>query len=365
MSLALFDEKGLEVFSSAHKAIAEMRDKFMGLKINGLDDKEGYKAVHEARMTVKGKRVEMKKKHEELKRPALDYGKKVDEAHRALLVLIDPIESHLGSEEEAFDKAKEELKRKEAEEKAKITQARVELLIQAGMVPDIAQVGQMDDKTFKFVLDGALASQEAKRVQEGIAAKEKAAAEAARKAEDDRARAAEEAKAEAYWIARIAREAEEQAKIEEALKAEEARLADERAALEKQKQEAFAAQQEAAKELARQQEEADRAAKENEVLWKQQQQDLLRQQTELEAKLKAEADRILAEEQAKAEEERKARALELRPEREKLLGIADTIRLVSVQAVKSKEAVKAAARIKEELERVARAIEAIVMEEMV
>ena len=59
-------------------AISEMESLYMGLTISNLGDKKEFKAVHDARMVVKGKRVEVEKKRKELKADALAWGKKVD-----------------------------------------------------------------------------------------------------------------------------------------------------------------------------------------------------------------------------------------------------------------------------------------------
>ena len=65
-------ETGIVKFVPTDTAIAELRDRYMALKINGIEDREGFKAVHEARMVVKTKRVDVEKKRKELKADAME-----------------------------------------------------------------------------------------------------------------------------------------------------------------------------------------------------------------------------------------------------------------------------------------------------
>ena len=55
----------LAQFRRQDVAILEMAEQYMGLTINGLDDKEGFATVHEARMTVRNTRVTIEKKRKE------------------------------------------------------------------------------------------------------------------------------------------------------------------------------------------------------------------------------------------------------------------------------------------------------------
>jgi hypothetical protein len=113
--------------------IAELSKKYLPLKINGINDKAGLDQVHAARMDVRKRRVAIEARRKELKADALAFGKKLDQAATHLTGLLEPIESHLESEENAV---KEELKRIEAEEEAKkaaLVQARFDRLESLGM----------------------------------------------------------------------------------------------------------------------------------------------------------------------------------------------------------------------------------------
>jgi len=75
-------------FNLPDTAIALMATAYLPLTIADVNDTEGFKAVHEARMVVKSKRVDVEKVRKELKADALEYGRKVDaEAKRIGLIV--------------------------------------------------------------------------------------------------------------------------------------------------------------------------------------------------------------------------------------------------------------------------------------
>lgn len=111
-------------FNAPDFAIATMANKFMPLEIRDANDVEGYKEVHEARMVVKNKRVEVEKVRKALKADALEYGRMVDAEAKRITALLEPIELHLQRQEDYYNAEKERIKnaarlKAEAEAKAK------------------------------------------------------------------------------------------------------------------------------------------------------------------------------------------------------------------------------------------------------
>lgn len=111
-------------FNTPDFAIATMANKFMPLEIRDFNDVEGFKEVHEARMVVKNKRVEVEKVRKALKADALEYGRMVDAEAKRITALLEPIELHLQRLEDAYNAEKERIKnaarlKAEAEAKAK------------------------------------------------------------------------------------------------------------------------------------------------------------------------------------------------------------------------------------------------------
>ena len=54
-------DRALQQYGVQDSAIAEMRDKYMPLKVDGIEDRKGLLIVREARMQVKGVRVAVEK----------------------------------------------------------------------------------------------------------------------------------------------------------------------------------------------------------------------------------------------------------------------------------------------------------------
>lgn len=155
-------------YSITEAALAEMKSMYMGLKVLSLDDEKGFKAVHSARMIVKGKRIEVEKRRKELKADALEYGKKVDSEAKKIFALLEPIEDHLTNEEEKVTKEKDRIRaEQEANEKAKI-ERRVNALFQYGIILSFADVQAMTDEEFqkKLALTASIYETEQTRIAE-------------------------------------------------------------------------------------------------------------------------------------------------------------------------------------------------------
>jgi len=215
----------LIAYAVTDTAIATLAERFLPLKIKGVEDKEGFAAVHEARMTVRNYRVDVEKKRKELKADALEYGKKVDAEAKRITALLAPIEGHLEVEENAYNEAREAIKnaarlKAEAEAKAKAEAEAAELKAkqeaEAARLKAEAEKLAAERKTMEAErrkLEEAQA--EIRRRDEALAAERQRLAniEAARQREIERQRIAKEAaeKARIETEARLKREAEEAA----------------------------------------------------------------------------------------------------------------------------------------------------------
>ena len=172
-------ETNLVEYNITDAAIAEMESIYLCLKITDIEDKEQFDAVHSARMTVKGKRVEVEKRRKELKADALAYGKLVDTEAKRITGKLEPIESHLDAEEK---KVTDEEKRIKAEadrkEKEKIDK-RIAEFAEFNVHLPFFDVAAMTDGYFDSRLIIARADFEAEQ-------KRLAGEAAARKAESER-----------------------------------------------------------------------------------------------------------------------------------------------------------------------------------
>ena len=245
-------EKELQKFDMPTTVIEKMAEQYLPLKIKDLADKEGYKAVREARLTVKEKRVFVEKRRKELKEDSLRFGKAVDAEARRITALLEPIESHLEAQEGWWDTEKERLKQEAIKQEQEKLQARVDALRQYNCSIPVAALQVMDDTDFDWTLESVKAEYEIAEKARIAAEKEKQEAErlelerlAAIKAEQEaeRLRLEEIARVQAEKEAAIKAEQEAerlrleeiarvQAEKEAAIKAEQDRLAAEKKAIE-------------------------------------------------------------------------------------------------------------------------------------
>jgi hypothetical protein len=274
-------------------AISDMRTRYMALTVKDLDDRKGLMEVHEARMVVKGKRIEVEKKRKELKADALAWGQKVDSEARRITKLLEPIETHLTTEEEKITKEKERIKAEEERKRQETAQDRVNQMASFGKVIPFTEALSISDGEFFAKITIAKSEYEAE--QDRLAAEKKAREEEAAKLAAERAE-----------LERI--RAEETAKRKE----EEARLAAERAKIEIERK--------AVEDARREQErlvELERAKKEAaEIAVKE-----AAEKTDREAKAKAEAERLAKEEADRQEA--------IRPDKEKLVAYAQALLAVT------------------------------------
>jgi hypothetical protein len=225
-------------------AIAELSKKYLSLKINGLNDEKGFKDVHAARMDVRNRRIAVEKKRKELKEDALKFGKAVDAEAKRITGLLAPIEEHLEAEESAVENEKKRIKEEQERKEQERIQARFNRLFEYGC--------RFDGKDFSihgFVIPQSLAKSANDEQYADICAEieKRIEAENARIAEEERlrkeeeerlAKVREEQEAEARRLAEIARKQKEEEERIRAEQEESARkLQEEREALEREKRE--------------------------------------------------------------------------------------------------------------------------------
>lgn len=291
----------LAEFRKQDAAIAKLAQQYMPLTIKGLEDREGFNAVHEARMIVKNTRVSVEKKRVELKADALAYGRAVDSEAKRLTELLEPIESHLKAEEDAVVQERERIRRAAEERRRAMIQDRVDKLAACGVVADVGKVSELTPEQWEAAYADSLK----------IKADREAAAEALRKAD---AEAAEKRRQEE---AALAAERAELAKIKAQQDAEAARIAAERRKLE---------EEQAAKRRAEELEQARKEAAERARIETEQR--LAREAAEAKAAEEARIAREKAE--ADAAEAARIKAEQERPQRQKLLAVAAKVSAIEV-----------------------------------
>lgn len=322
------------------KVIADLKAAFLPLKIESVEDKAGYKAVKDARIKTKSVRVLASKICKKGREEAIAEQRGWVAKEKEITAQISEVEEHLEQQEKWFDAEKLRIKQEEEARIAAIKaeqerqeqeriQVRAEHLLVYGITGDYDTLKNSSDEEFEQVVLQAKERYEAEQAR-------LAAIEEARKAEQEaeRKRLAEEARIQEERAAairaeqekerqRLAEIAKQQEKEAAAIKAEQQRIEAERREMARQAQlieeERLAAQRKA--EL----EQAKKEAAERAILEAQEQQ-------RREAAAKIEQERL-----AKIEAER----LEaLKPDKEKLIGLINTLANIDYPELATPEATK-------------------------
>lgn len=309
--------------------IAEWSKEFMPLKVASINDKMGLAAVHNARMVVKGARVDIEKRRKELKASSLEYGKKVDNAAKELTSLLEPIEKHLEDQEAIVQREKDRIAAEEkAAWEAKIN-ARIAALQEVGAMVLTSVLEAMSDEEFAAKL---AASREDKKRRDEEAARMEAERKEREEADRiERERLAKEREELERQKAEQEKAAEEQRRIEaERVAAENAKLEQQRLELEAEKR--------------RQREEQEKLEAEKRRLEAEDAERKRQAELEEERKRAAEEARLAAieeqkrkereeKERAEAEEKERKRIEALKPDHEKLMSVAAAVRAIEVPTV--------------------------------
>jgi len=96
----------IEKFSPKKAELATLAKQYQSLEIKGINDKDGYLAVDEARKDLKSKRVEIKKTGKELRAEALKYQKDVILLENELVDIIEPLEKELLDKQDVIKQEK-------------------------------------------------------------------------------------------------------------------------------------------------------------------------------------------------------------------------------------------------------------------
>jgi len=290
---------GVIAYDVTTAKIAEWREQFLGLVVTDLKDKQQLSKVHDALTVVKGARIATEKRRKELKAASLEYGRMVDATAKGIQDAIEPIESHLAIEDGKLAAEKARLKKELDDAKRKMVGDRMAKLAAVNYFVSYEHAEAMTEEQFLTDLAGATEAFEKAKAEE---------AERQRMAAEEAARLKAEQEKLAAERAELDRQRKAQEEAQAKIDAEQKRLADEQAAAAR-KAELEKAQAEA----------AERAKVETEARLK-------REREEAEARAKAEAARI--------EEERQL-AEAKRPDKEKLLALADAIQTVGLPPVLS------------------------------
>jgi len=286
---------------------------YLSLKIDGIEDKEGFEKVHKAWQMVRDSRINVEKVRKSLVSDAVQLQRDVNDEAKRITELLKPIEIHLRSQQERINEEKEVIKTEKLRLEMEALNKRIALLLKNEMefdgtfyrlgklVTDNHSLKAMSEDKFSEFLNEVLILNEA---------------EIKRKEEEERINAAKEAKEEevrrleAQRVARIAKEQEtERLRLE---------------AIQKK-------QDEKAKEL---QEAKDKIEREKEL--EQAKIDAVEKAKEdarIDAEFEIERQKVLAKNKRIEEERLEA----LKPDKEKLIVFAGLIETIQVPELTSKD----------------------------
>lgn len=176
MSLQILDQRETEL-----RTLAELGS----LKITGLEDKDGYKKVREARIQIKNARVAVRKDGKNLRDGAIKFQKLVIAREDELCAIIDNAESSLEQEEERYLALKKEADEAEERKENQRIQARVDALAKFNVAHDLYSLKIMsEDEYEKFLKEAEIAW----NVEQEKIAAEKAEVERMRLGQEEAAR---------------------------------------------------------------------------------------------------------------------------------------------------------------------------------
>lgn len=314
MSLSLLDER--------EETLKTLAAQFNGMTVDGLEDKEGFRALRDARITLKNERVAIENAAKALRDPAIRFQKKVIEREKQLVAIIAPTEEALHAEEKRIEQLKEEARKEKEMWEAKQLQDRLDKLGEYNYAADWVEVKHMTDDEFTALLAHAKQTHE-----------EELQRQAEIRAEEERKRKEQEE--------RMQREREELARLRAEQEAREAEIRASREKLEREereRQEYMRKKKEEEEAWLREEQEriaAERRAIEEE---KRKHEEAIRlEQARKEAAERArieEQERIKREAEEKAERERLAkleaeRQEALKPDKEKLTDYVNKIMALS------------------------------------
>jgi hypothetical protein len=290
----------LKKFEIDEADLVDMAFAYKGLQVNGVEDKEGLKAVRKARLQLKDIRVDISKKSKSLRESAVKFQKAVIARENELIELVEPTERYLEAEEDRIEAEKKRIREEEEKREFERISSMMNQLTAVNFAMDFTELKGLTDEQFATVLQEATVKfNEAEDLRKYEELKENE-----RVAEIERQRKREEERLLSITV--------EQEKREKALREEQAELARQKAQVEKDKREF----QEAI--------ESENRKKEQELMDKKRDQ-MMEEAKKMAAEkaIQEEHERVKKEAEAKAEQERidkenLAREEAERPDKEKI-----------------------------------------------
>lgn len=131
--------------------IQKLKDDYLGLKINGINDRDGYDAVHDGRIVCKNMRVLAEKICKKGREQAILEQKKWIEKKKDVSGRISLVENHLQVMEDAYDAEREKLKAERIAAEALRLKVRMKQLMDMGATTDGINI-EMGDVSYELIV---------------------------------------------------------------------------------------------------------------------------------------------------------------------------------------------------------------------
>lgn len=165
-----FIETELKKFETEYEitetGLIDLASKYQNLTVNGIDDKEGLKAVESARKELKNERVKIEKVSKGMRDSAVKFQKAVIAREKELVAIIQPQEDRLMAIEDAIWQEKERLREEAEKKESDRIQAMLDQLSAVNYAIDFHTLKGMTDEQFDEVLEEATFKfEDAKRLE--------------------------------------------------------------------------------------------------------------------------------------------------------------------------------------------------------
>jgi len=172
-----FIENELKKFETEYEitesGLMTLSNSFKDLKVNGVDDIEGLKAVESARKTLKKKRVEIQNVAKNLRDSATKFQKAVIARENELVAIIEPTEDILSEIEDAIYEEKERLRLEEERKEDDRIQTMINQFAAVGHAVDYSTIKGYTEDQFHEALAEAIMVHNRQVEEEKIAAENK------------------------------------------------------------------------------------------------------------------------------------------------------------------------------------------------
>lgn len=154
-----FIETELKKFETEYEitetGLIALAAKYKNLWVNGVDDKEGLKAVESARKELKAERVKIEKVSKEMRNSAVVFQKAVIAREKGFVAIIEPEETRLMGIEDAIWQEKERIREEEEKKESDRIQAMLDQLSAVNYAIDFHTLKGMTDDQFQEILQDA------------------------------------------------------------------------------------------------------------------------------------------------------------------------------------------------------------------